>query len=68
MNQNNRHEPVFVVECFECHFTDEIPVSEITYYLRCHCGSVNIQWYPLDYGIAHAEDDYFAGESFDIEE
>jgi hypothetical protein len=64
MNKTNRHEPVFVVECFDCNFTQEVPRSQITGYLKCHCGSMNVKWYPLDYGIAHETDDYFADESF----
>lgn len=65
MNKTNRHECSFVVECFECHFTQEVPVSEIGHYLKCHCGSVNVKWYPLDYAIAHETDDYFVDESFE---
>lgn len=64
MNQRN-YEPIFVVECFDCNYTEEVPISEITHYLRCHCGSANVQWYPLDYAIVHESDDFFDEESFE---
>lgn len=54
-----------IVECFDCHYSEEIPLSQVTYFMECHCGSTNVRCYPLDYAFVHEPDSYFEDVSLE---